>query len=87
MKSSICARQLLSSTSRLPSTNRALLQRFSAAKDSQDASDDGDRIIQLSGWLRSIRAHKQVTFLSMSDGTTSESVQAVLKGDLADTSG
>lgn len=86
MKSSICARQLLGSTSRLPATNRALCQQFTAAQDALDNAGN-DRIVQLSGWLRSIRAHKQVTFLSLSDGTTSEPVQAVLKGDLADTSG
>ncbi|KAJ9123706.1 hypothetical protein QFC24_003480 [Naganishia onofrii] len=32
------------------------------------------------GWIKSIRAHKNVAFIEVSDGTTSDTLQAVLKG-------
>lgn len=32
------------------------------------------------GWLRSIRAHKNVSFLEISDGSSSRNLQAVVKG-------
>lgn len=34
----------------------------------------------IQGWIKSIRAHKSVAFLEISDGTTSETLQAVIKG-------
>jgi asparaginyl-tRNA synthetase len=54
----------------LPPTTRAILA--SAPK--------GNTTVH--GWLKSIRVHKNVSFLEISDGTTSESVQAVVKGPL-----
>ncbi|KAK4684204.1 hypothetical protein P7C73_g5992, partial [Tremellales sp. Uapishka_1] len=37
----------------------------------------------VNGWIKSVRAHKNVSFAQIDDGTTGESLQAVLKGDLA----
>jgi asparaginyl-tRNA synthetase len=31
------------------------------------------------GWVKSVRAHKSVAFLEITDGTTSETLQAVIK--------
>ncbi|KIR24966.1 asparagine-tRNA ligase [Cryptococcus deuterogattii LA55] len=36
--------------------------------------------VEVNGWIKSVRAHKNVAFLEVSDGTTGENVQAVLKG-------
>ncbi|KAJ9097553.1 hypothetical protein QFC19_006727 [Naganishia cerealis] len=59
----------------LPPTLRHLLSR---------PSSDGIRttatVTTVQGWIKSIRAHKNVAFIEVSDGTTSETLQAVLKG-------
>lgn len=33
----------------------------------------------IQGWIKSIRAHKRVAFVEITDGTTSETLQAVIK--------
>ena len=33
----------------------------------------------IQGWIKSIRAHKRVAFIEITDGTTSETLQAVIK--------
>ncbi|KAG7580122.1 hypothetical protein FFLO_00093 [Filobasidium floriforme] len=52
----------------IPRTIRAVLDEPSSS------------ITTVQGWLRSIRAHKNVSFLEISDGSSSRNLQAVVKG-------
>lgn len=53
--------------SALPATIRALLARSTSPSTE----------VTLSGWVKSIRTHKNVSFAAISDGSTAESLQAV----------
>lgn len=66
MKSSI----VRSARQGIPPTTRAILER------------GAPEATTVHGWLKSIRAHKNVSFLEISDGTSSTSLQAVVKGQL-----
>jgi len=39
--------------------------------------------VTVRGWIKSVRAHKNVSFAAISDGSTGDSLQAVFKGDIA----
>ena len=56
----------------LPATIRALVSRAPACTTD----------ITVQGWIKSVRQHKNVSFAAISDGTTSQSIQAVFKGDV-----
>lgn len=37
--------------------------------------------VKIDGWLKSVRGHKNVLFAEVNDGSSSEGLQAVFKGD------
>jgi asparaginyl-tRNA synthetase len=39
-----------------------------------------DEVVRVKGWVKSVRAHKNVSFAAIADGSTSEVLQAVFKG-------
>ena len=59
------------STSKIPRSIAARLNRL------EDEPDAGDIVVE--GWVRSIRRQKNVAFAAISDGSTVDSLQAVLK--------
>lgn len=46
--------------------------------------DADERDVTVNGWVRSIRKQKRVAFAAVSDGSTIDSLQAVLKPEDAD---
>lgn len=48
--------------------------------------DDASKVV-VNGFIRSIRNQKQVSFVSVGDGTTAKSLQAVLRPEQAQRSG
>lgn len=63
------------SSSVLPPTLRARLDPSSSSSSGRAA---GVEVVQ--GWLKSVRAHKNVVFAELSDGSTAAGLQAVFKG-------
>lgn len=53
-----------------PKTIAELLERGSAAEN-----------VQVDGWVRSVRKQKRIAFAAIGDGSSLDSVQAVLKPD------
>ncbi|KAJ9107327.1 hypothetical protein QFC21_000777 [Naganishia friedmannii] len=68
-------RVTLPRSANLPPTLRQLL-----SNPPTDASHTTASSTTVQGWIKSIRAHKNVAFIEVSDGTTSDTLQAVLKG-------
>ncbi|WVR06395.1 asparagine-tRNA ligase [Kwoniella sp. DSM 27419] len=77
--------------SALPSNIRNVLAARSAATTLASSSSgtsssstpqpgDDAKDVQVNGWIKSIRTHKNVSFLEINDGSASQGVQAVLKG-------
>lgn len=64
-----------SSLPRLKELAPSLRQIFHQA--TTNGPSETSTIIQ--GWIKSIRAHKRVAFIEITDGTTSETLQAVIK--------
>ncbi|ORX33449.1 putative asparagine-tRNA ligase [Kockovaella imperatae] len=65
----------------LPATIRTVLKSASGLTASDPASDPAS-MSTLKGWIKSIRGHKNVSFISISDGSTYEPLQAVYRGVL-----
>ena len=67
----------------LPPTIRARLSP--SITDSQSQFETGTKTetgqVNINGWLKSVRGHKNVVFAEITDGSTSEGLQAVFKGD------
>lgn len=49
-----------------------------AGSSSGKADDEGE--VRIDGWLKSVRGHKNVIFAEVNDGSSSEGLQAVFKG-------
>lgn len=72
----------------LPPTIRAHLDSASVSPKAQvtqgisisSSSSSSRAPEQVQGWLRSVRAHKNVVFAEVSDGSNAEGLQAVFKG-------
>ncbi|WWD18545.1 asparagine-tRNA ligase [Kwoniella shandongensis] len=72
--------------STLPPTLRSILSTHrptpssstTTAASSTTPSDNDE--VTINGWIKSIRTHKNVSFVEVNDGSSSEGVQAVLKG-------
>lgn len=84
MRSSIRLRAARASPgSGLPPTIRARLSP--STTDSQSQFETGTKTetgqVNINGWLKSVRGHKNVVFAETTDGSTSEGLQAVFKGD------
>jgi asparaginyl-tRNA synthetase len=43
------------------------------------SSEQGEEV-KIDGWLKSVRGHKNVVFAEVNDGSSSEGLQAVFKG-------
>ncbi|WWC70830.1 asparagine-tRNA ligase [Kwoniella pini CBS 10737] len=74
--------------STLPPTIRTILSNVqsqsasspnSSSNQSSSSNSNNDKI-NVNGWIKSIRTHKNVSFLEINDGTSGTSLQAVLKG-------
>lgn len=63
----------------LLSSRRSTLPSISSTIHLETASCVNEPV-EVNGWIKSVRAHKNVAFLEVSDGSTGENVQAVLKG-------
>ncbi|ODN81801.1 asparagine-tRNA ligase [Cryptococcus amylolentus CBS 6039] len=69
--------------STLPPTIRSLLAARRAAPSTSSSSESPSQEsqqIEVNGWIKSVRGHRNVSFVELNDGSTSESLQAVLKG-------
>ncbi|KAI7287679.1 asparaginyl-tRNA synthetase [Hortaea werneckii] len=76
------AQQLLRTGERHFSTSRAHLKRVNVSQLLQQNAEAKD--VDVFGWVRSVRKQKKTGFAAVGDGSTVESVQAVLKpGDAA----
>lgn len=76
-------------TSTLPTTTSTTHAGSASASASSAASDsnttdtgaiEDDGRVRIQGWVKSVRGHKNVSFAAISDGSTSEVLQAVFKG-------
>jgi asparaginyl-tRNA synthetase len=47
---------------------------------SPNSRQTDDQVEVVKGWLKSVRAHKNVVFAELNDGSTTEGLQAVFKG-------
>jgi asparaginyl-tRNA synthetase len=65
-------RRSLTRLAALPPTLRQILQKATSGQSAASPTT-------IQGWIKSIRAHKSVSFLEITDGTTSETLQAVVK--------
>jgi asparaginyl-tRNA synthetase len=65
-------RRSISRLAPLSPTLRQILQNASSGPTAATQTS-------IQGWIKSIRAHKSVAFLEITDGTTSETLQAVVK--------
>jgi hypothetical protein len=45
---------------------------------------ESDTTVTASGWVRSVRKQKGISFLNLGDGSTAKALQVVLKGSLAE---
>ena len=63
----------------LAPTIRSRLSPSSVSSSIQD--DKQGQEVRIDGWLKSVRGHKNVVFAEVNDGSTSEGLQAVFKGD------
>lgn len=63
----------------LLSSRRSTLPSISSTVHLETASCANEPV-EINGWIKSVRAHKNVAFVEMSDGSTGENIQAVLKG-------
>ncbi|WWC88620.1 asparagine-tRNA ligase [Kwoniella dendrophila CBS 6074] len=52
----------------------------STSTDSNHTAGNGNQEITVNGWIKSIRTHKNVSFVEVNDGSSGRSLQAVLKG-------
>lgn len=66
-------------TKRCFGTSRAHLKRVNVAQ--LLAQDAEAKDVDVYGWVRSLRKQKKIAFAALGDGSTLESVQAVLKPD------
>jgi asparaginyl-tRNA synthetase len=60
----------------LPLTIRSRL-----VPNSINGAEENGEEVRIDGWLKSVRGHKNVVFAEVNDGSTSEGLQAVFKGD------
>jgi hypothetical protein len=69
------------SRSGLPPTIRSRLSP-SSLEDARVLSEkkEGEGEVKIDGWLKSVRGHKNVIFAEVNDGSSSEGLQAVFKG-------
>jgi asparaginyl-tRNA synthetase len=70
-------RAIIARSAPLAIGNQAAASALPTAGSSDAHLDDK---ITVKGWIKSIRSHKNVSFAAISDGSTSETLQAVLKG-------
>ncbi|KAL0575887.1 asparaginyl-tRNA synthetase [Marasmius crinis-equi] len=78
MRATLLRRHFSSSTYTLPPTIRQLLAPAAVGKGSQTAtSTNEDADVTVTGWVKSVRRQKRVSFAVISDGTTSAGLQAV----------
>jgi asparaginyl-tRNA synthetase len=78
------ARRVETLITRQLSTSRARLDRLNVA--SLLAKDNEVEDVTVNGWVRSVRKQKKIAFAAVGDGSTIDSVQAVLKPEDAATS-
>jgi asparaginyl-tRNA synthetase len=81
MRSSTRLRAQARSGAGLPSTIRARSSPSYTETQSQAKSETGTEQVNINGWLKSVRGHKNVVFAEITDGSTSEGLQAVFKGE------
>lgn len=69
-------------TKRVFSTSRVHLQHKVRIANllERDASSDQ---VEVNGWVRSVRKQKRIAFAALGDGSTIDSIQAVLKPEQA----
>ena len=70
----------LTSTSTTTSTTHATSASGSDSSLSDAGASQDDGRVRIKGWVKSVRGHKNVSFAAISDGSTSEVLQAVFKG-------
>lgn len=46
----------------------------------ETTNEQGNGEVKIDGWLKSVRGHKNVIFAEVNDGSSSEGLQAVFKG-------
>jgi asparaginyl-tRNA synthetase len=74
----------ISSTRRQFTTSRVhLLQKVGIANLLHQNALSSDQQIQVNGWIRSVRKQKRIAFVALGDGSTIDSIQAVLKPEQA----
>jgi asparaginyl-tRNA synthetase len=79
MKTSTRLRAQARTGAGLPPTIRARLSPPSSETQSQAKTETEQ--VNINGWLKSVRGHKNVVFAEITDGSTSEGLQAVFKGE------
>lgn len=70
-----------SNTHKKISWGQMALKRILPIVDALGCGFDGN-VVELRGWVRSIRRQKRVSFLELNDGSTSSNVQVVTPSDL-----
>jgi asparaginyl-tRNA synthetase len=69
------------SRSGLPPTIRSRLSPSTLGNaGSSSTKEEGQGEVKIDGWLKSVRGHKNVIFAEVNDGSSSEGLQAVFKG-------
>lgn len=80
-RSVICTKNVLSraafSTSRVHYAQKIGIAKLLQQKDASQQE------IEINGWIRSVRKQKRIAFAALGDGSTIDSIQAVLKPEQA----